>query len=81
MKLGLKINADNSEIMVFRKGGFLGRHKHWSIDGNQLEVVNRCVYLGFTFATSMSLQKSSHQLALKDKTALFDVLRVHSRLE
>ena len=81
MELGLKINTDKSKIMVFRKGGFLGRHEHWSIDGNQLEVVNRYAYLGFTFTTSMSLQESTHQLALKGKRALFDVLRAHSRLE
>ena len=29
----------------------------------------------------MSLQESTHQLALKGKRAFFDVLRAHSRLE
>ena len=81
MELGLKINTEKSKIMVFRKGGFLGRYEQWSIDGNQLEVVNKYVYLGFTFTTSMSLQESAKQLALKGKRALFDVLRLHSRLE
>ena len=78
MELGLKINTEKSKIVVFRKGGFLGRYKQWSIDGNQLAVVNKYVYLGFT---SMSLQESAKQLALKGKRALFDVLRLHSRLE
>ena len=81
MELGLKINTEKSKIMVFRKGGFLGRYEQWSIDGNQLEVVNKYVYSGFTFTTSMSLQESAKQLALKGKRALFDVLRLHSRLE
>ena len=81
MELGLKINTEKSKIMVFRKGGFLGRCEEWSIDGNQLEVVNKYVYLGFTFTTSMSLQESAKQPALKGKRALFDVLRLHSRLE
>ena len=44
-------------------------------------MVNKYVYLGFTFTTSMSLQESAKQLALKGKRALFDVLRLHSRLE
>ena len=57
MELGLRINTNKSKIMVFKKGGFLGRHEHWSIDGNHLEVVNSYVYLGFTFTTSMRLQK------------------------
>ena len=33
MELGLKINTEKSKIMVFRKGGFLGRYEQWSIDG------------------------------------------------
>ena len=81
MELGLEINTEKSKIMVFRKGGFLGRYEQWSIDGNELEVVNKYVYLGFTFTTSMRLQESAKQLALKGKRALFDVLRLHSRLE
>ena len=81
MELGPKINTEKSKIMVFRKGGFLGRYGQWPIDGNQLEVVNKYVYLGFTFTTSTSLQESAKQLALKGKRALFDVLRLHSRLE
>ena len=78
LELGLKINTEKSKIMVFRKGGFLGRYEQWSIDGNQLEVVNKYVYLGFTFTPSMSLQESAKQLALKGKRTLFDVLRLHS---
>ena len=29
MELGLKINTEKSKIMVFRKGGFLGRYEKW----------------------------------------------------
>ena len=73
-----EINTEKSKILIFRKGGFLGRYDQWSIDGNQLEVVNKYVYLGFTFTTSMSLQESARQLVLKGKRALIDVLRLHS---
>ena len=78
-ELGLKINTEKSKIMVFRKGGFLVRYEQWSINGNQLEMVKKYVYLGFT--TLMSLQESAKQLALKGRKALFDVLRLHRRLE
>ena len=60
----------HSVTMVFRKGDFLGRYEQWSIDGNQLEVVNKHVCLAFTFATSMSLQESAKQLALKGRRVL-----------
>ena len=43
-------------------------YEQWSIDGNELEAVNKYMCLGFTFTTSMSLQESAKQLALKGKT-------------
>ena len=58
MEPGLKINTEKSKIMVFIKGGFLGRYEQWLIDGNQLEMVNKYVYLGFTFTTSMTYRKA-----------------------
>ena len=31
--LFLHINADKTKVMVFRKGGFLGKHKKWHHHG------------------------------------------------
>lgn len=81
IELGLTINTDKSKVMVFRHGGFLARNEKWSVDGHELEVVNKYVYLGFTFTTTMSLRESANQLATKGKNALFKVLRAYSNLE
>ena len=43
----LCINSEQSKIMVFRKGGFLGKCERWSLGGNELEVVNSYTYLGY----------------------------------
>ena len=31
-RLGLKVNLDKAKIMVFRKGGFLGRNERWTFE-------------------------------------------------
>ena len=44
LDLGLIVNTDKSKVMVFRKGGFLGRSERWFIGDNILEVVNIYLY-------------------------------------
>ena len=46
-----------------------------------LEVVERYVYLGFTFTTAGSITQRSKQLALKGKKAAFDMVRAMNKLE
>ena len=53
----LHINTDKTKVMVFRKGGFLGKHEKWHLDGKNIEVVNEYTYLGYIFTTKMSLTK------------------------
>ena len=33
-------NSEKSKMMVFRKGGFLGKCDRWFLEGKELEVVN-----------------------------------------
>ena len=44
----LTINNTKTKIMVFRKGGIVSKEDNWSINGNEIEVVNNFKYLGFT---------------------------------
>ena len=76
--LGLTVNADKSKVIVFRKGGFLGRSERWFIGGNILEVVNIHLHLGFTFTTAMNANEAAKQLAVKGKKSLFELLRAHT---
>ena len=79
--IGLEINKDKTKVMVFRKGGFLGRAEKWYIGGQQLEVVNSYVYLGFTFTTTMSFTSSANQLAVKGKRAAVDIVRALRQID
>ena len=77
---GLTVNTDKSKVMVFRKGGFLGRSERWFIGGNILEVVNRYLYLGFTFTTAMNANEAAKQLAVVGKKSLFKLLTAYTQL-
>ena len=81
MQLGVEINTSKTKAVVFRNGGFLAKNEKWYLGSEQLEVVKRYVYLGFTFTTAMSTTQSSKQLALKAKKAAFDMVRAMNKLE
>ena len=49
----------------------MGKSERWFIGGNILEVVNRYMYLGFTFTTAMNASEAAKQLALKGKKSLY----------
>ena len=48
-RLGLTVNLDKSNVMVFRKGGYLAAKERWFWDDQKLEVVNTYKYLGLIF--------------------------------
>lgn len=53
----LEVNLAKSKIMVFRKGGVLGRHEKWSYKNNEIEIVNEFCYLGMTLTPKLSFKK------------------------
>jgi len=80
-ELDLNINTDKSKAMVFRHGGYLSKHEKWYVDGVRLEVVNKYVYLGYTFTTTMSFIEAANSLATKGRKATYDVVRAHNQLQ
>ena len=80
-QLGVEMNTSKIIAMVFRNAGFLAKNEKWYLGSEQLEVVKRYVYLGFTFTAAMNTTQSSRQLALKGKKAAFDMVRAMNKLE
>ena len=78
--LFLHINTDKTKVMVFRKGGFLGKHEKWHLDGNNIQVVNDYTYLGYTFTTKMSVTKGVDVWAAKGKRACVERVRYIGKL-
>lgn len=74
-RLGLHINIDKTKVMVFRRGGFLGKCERWSLGGRDLEVVNQYKYLGFVFTTKLSITSALENLSVKAKTKTVQLMK------
>jgi hypothetical protein len=70
-RLKLIVNKEKTKIMVFRKGGYLGRKEKWHYEGEKIEVVNSYSYLGFTFSTMLSCKIGTNHLVTKGKKATY----------
>ena len=46
----IMLNLDKSKIVVFRKGGQLGRDDHWFYGDSYIDVLNFFNYLGVTLS-------------------------------
>ena len=74
-ELELKVNMNKSNIIVFRKGGYLGARKRWIYDGVVMPAVNVYKYLGIYFTTRLSFVSACRDLASRAKNALVCVLQ------
>jgi hypothetical protein len=74
-KLSLKVNLDKSNIIVFRKGGYLGERERWLYDGTEMPVVNAYKYLGIYFSTRLSFVSACRDIASKAKKALLCIIQ------
>ena len=79
--LCLKVNIGKSNIVVFRKGGYLGARERWVYEGTVMPVVNAYKYLGIYFSTRLSFVAACRDIASKAKKALlciFQRLRMYN---
>ena len=74
-KLHLSVNLEKSNIVVFRKGGFLGARERWMYDGSPMPVVNAYKYLGVYFSTKLSFTATCKDVASKAKRALLYIIQ------
>ncbi|WP_419612590.1 hypothetical protein, partial [Thiolapillus sp.] len=74
-ELELKVNMNKSNIIVFRKGGYLGARERWTYSGVVLPVVNVYKYLGIYFTTRLSFVSACKDLASRAKNALLCILK------
>ena len=74
-ELELKVNMNKSNIIVFRKGGYLGARERWIYDGVVMPAVNVYKYIGIYFTTRLSFVSACRDLASRAKNALVCVLQ------
>jgi hypothetical protein len=73
--LGLTVNLKKTKVMVFRKGGHLGKFEKWYFQGKELEVVNSYKYLGFTFTTKLSFEIALEEFAGRAKGKVVEIMK------
>ena len=69
--LQLKVNMSKSNIIVFRKGGYLGARERWMYDSVVMPVVNVYKYLGVLFSTKISFTATCCDLSSQAKNAAY----------
>ena len=74
MQLQLKVNMDKSNIVVFRKGGYLAAREIWYYGNEKMSVVNVYKYLGIYFSLRISFSFACHDLVSRAKKALLNIM-------
>ena len=75
VSLQLKVNMKKSNIIVFRKGGYLAATEKWIYNGAYMPVVNVYKYLGIYFSTRLSFNFACKDLMSKAKNATLSILK------
>ena len=79
VKMGMEVNEDKTKVMVFRKGGHLGKHEKWYYAAKSVNVVNS--YLRFTLTTKLSYREGTSAFVAKGKKAVFHLCKSLTRLK
>ena len=74
-KFGLKININKTEIIVFRKGGYLNKDEKWFLQGQKIYVVNNYKYLGFTLTTKLSGKVAMAEYVGRAKAKVYSIMK------
>ena len=74
-RLHLTVNLQKSNIIVFRKGGYLAERERWYYNGMNMPVVNAYKYLGIIFTTKLSFTAACKDVASKAKRALVFIIQ------
>ena len=80
-KWGITVNTRKTKVVVFRKGGKLGRLDVWSYMGRNIEVVTFFKYLGCFLSSGGSFAKCIQELTNSARRALFSVKKYFAKNE
>ena len=74
-RLQLRVNMTKSNIIVFRKGGYLSARERWTFGRTIMPVVNMYKYLGIYFTTRLTFNPACKDLASKAKRAVLNIMQ------
>ena len=74
--LGLVVNLNKSNVVVFRNGGHLALREKWFYNGTRLAVVNQYKYLGVIFSTGLTFSYCLEDMASRAKKGVVGILKL-----
>lgn len=75
-KWNLQVNVAKTKIVVFRKGGILGKYEKWTYKGEDIEIVNSFNYLGIVLSSGGAFIKATNTLSGKALKAMNSLLSI-----
>ena len=75
-RLGLVVNLDKSNIVVFRNGGHIAWNEKWFYVQILTSVVNAYKYLGICLSTRLSFSHALKDMATRAKIGIVNILKL-----
>ena len=66
-RLGLEVNLDKSNIIVFRNGGHIASCEKWLYGENPMKIVSMYKYLGIYLSTRLTFSDALNDMAGRAK--------------
>ena len=70
-KWKLTVNTQKTKVVVFRKGGILSRQTHFYYGDLEIDIVNKCTYLGIVFTVGGAFTEAHNALAGQALKSIF----------
>ena len=75
-RLGLVVNLDKSNIVVFRNGGQNAWNEKWFYGQSLISVVNAYKYLGICLSTRLTFSHALKDMAARAKIGAINILKL-----
>ena len=75
-RLGLVVNLDKSNIVVFRNGGHIAWNEKWFYGQSLISVVNVYKYLGICLSTRLTFSHALKDMAARAKIGVVNILKL-----
>ena len=75
-RLGLPVNLDKSNIIVFRNGGHIASCEKWGYGKNVMPVVNQYKYLGIYLSTRLTVSHALNNMAQRAKKGVVGIFKL-----
>ena len=70
------VNLSKSNVIVFRKGGYLALREKWYFHRSKLDVINQYKYLGVILSTGLTFSYALEDMAKRAKKGVIGIFNL-----